>query len=141
MTRSLSQARQTRNPVQGHGGLMPADRPGSSWRIVADLRCELVGVLDQQFAERRVMGEGLRSPEVVPGVPAAVEPGLLDLLRLLGFDGSWCEERFALGDAGPDECGCFLAFAVAEGGLDGAWDGWQAFGDGVPGVLVEASVP
>jgi hypothetical protein len=84
-------------------------RPGA---VGVDLGDEEVGVVGEDVLEGCVVREGRFAAEVVPGVPAALEPFALDVGWLLGFDGSWREAGFALGDACPDERGGFLAFAL-----------------------------
>jgi hypothetical protein len=80
-----------------------------------------------------VVVQGVGAGELVPGGAVAGCPGLTDGFGLFGFDRAGCEAEFALGDAGPDECGGFLSFAVVEGGLDWSWDGWQLADDLGPG--------
>ena len=46
--------------------------------------------------------------------------------------GRGCEAVLALGDLGPDECGCLLAFPVVQDGLDRAGDWREAVDDAVP---------
>jgi len=55
-------------------------------------------VVGVDVLEGSVMCEGRFAAEAVPGVRAALEPLALDVRWLLGFDGSWHEAGFALGD-------------------------------------------
>jgi hypothetical protein len=77
----------------------------------------------------RVVVQGAGAGELVPGGAVSGCPGSADGLGLPGFDRAGCEAEFALGDAGPGECGGFLSFAVVEGGLDWPWDWWQLADD------------
>jgi hypothetical protein len=94
----------------------------------------LVGVLDEECAQGRVVVDRIGSPELVPGGAAASEPGAADVLGLLGFDGAGCELGLALGGVGPDEGGSLLSFAVVQDRLDGARHRWQVGDDLLPDV-------
>lgn len=63
------------------------------------------------------------------------------MVGLAGLDEPGSEQRLASGDAGPDEGGCLLSFAVVQVGADGAGDGRQAGDDLVPGAGGQRPVP
>jgi hypothetical protein len=98
----------------------------------------VLSVLDEELPKFGVVGQRARAGELKPCGASPLEPGFADWFGLLGFDRPGGETELALGDLGPDEGGRFLSFAVVQGGLDGAWDGRQVFGDFVPGAGTQA---
>jgi hypothetical protein len=87
-----------------------------------DLEGELLGVSSEERSQVCVVVQGVGAGELVPGSAVPGCPGPADGFGLFGFDRAGREAEFALGDAGPGECGGFLSFAVVEGGLDWSWD-------------------
>lgn len=92
-----------------------------------------MGVSGEERSQVCVVVQGVGAGELVPGGAVSGCPGPADGFGLPGFDRAGCEPEFALGDAGPDECGGFLSLAVVEGGLDWSWDWWQLADDLGPG--------
>jgi hypothetical protein len=73
---------------------------------------EVFSVLDEELSQFGVVGERVGAGELEPGGASPVDPGFADWLWLPGLDRPWGEPWLALGDVGPDECGCLLSFAV-----------------------------
>jgi hypothetical protein len=95
-------------------------------------------MLGKEFSQLNIVVQRVGAGELVPGGAVAGCPGSADGFGLSGFKGAGCEPELALGDAGPDECGGFLSFAVVEGGLNWSRDRWQLADDLGPGAGVQA---